>query len=657
MVLCAATLFLYWPALRYPLHFDDLEFFAAPDRIRRATFALDPRWVTYATFYLTSLFAKGDWFWYRLGNVVLHALTAWLLFHFFQRLFTIMLDDVRRQPSPRWLAAAGALLFALHPIAVYDVVYVTQRSTLMATLLSVAALTCYLEGLERRRAAWFAGAAVCYVLAVFSKEHSIMLPGVAAVLTVVVRPSSLATFKTWLVPAGALVLIVGGVALWQRHNVFGIAYEFYGADMLAQLSRAHGAPGVEAHPFALSTMTQGFLFFKYLLLWIVPNVGWMSVDMREPFAERFFIWPQTVGFVAFIAYPLCAWLLLRRGRGTSALAGFGLLAPWILFLPELSTVRIEQIFVLYRSYLWMWALIALLPALGSAMRPAWRNTSVAAACLVLALLARNRIATFESHFALWDDAVRHRSDRTAVGVDRAYVNRGTALAEMGRPSDALADYDKAITINPEIAGTYVNRGGMDSALGRHTEAIADFDAALRLDNNLPSAYVNRGVEYLRLGRLDEAAADLTKAIELNPRHAGALANRGLVYIRAGRLPEALRDLDASIALKADDADSRLWRGVVELRLERSDAALADFTGAIALDPTAANAYGNRGALHLDAGRVAEAVTDLSRAIALNPRYANAYVNRAEAYRRLARDEEARRDLAAACRLGVQDACR
>src|SRR5437868_14304006 len=78
--LCAATLFLYWPALRYPLHFDDLELFGAPDKIRRATFALDPRWVTHATFYLTSLFAKDDWFWYRLGNIVLHALTACLLF-------------------------------------------------------------------------------------------------------------------------------------------------------------------------------------------------------------------------------------------------------------------------------------------------------------------------------------------------------------------------------------------------------------------------------------------------------------------------------------------------------------------------------------------------------------------------------------------------
>src|SRR5439155_18537206 len=125
---------------------------------------------------------------------------------------------------------------------------------------------------------------------------------------------------------------VGAAAVWQRHNVFGIPYEFYGPQMLAQLSRAHAAPSVEAHPLALSAMTQSMLFFKYLLLWIVPNVAWMSVDMREPFAEHLFVWPHTIGFVAFVAYPALAWLLLRKGRGSAALAGFGLLAPWILFL-------------------------------------------------------------------------------------------------------------------------------------------------------------------------------------------------------------------------------------------------------------------------------------------------------------------------------------
>lgn len=172
--------------------------------------------------------------------------------------------------------------------------------------------------------------------------------------------------------------------------------------MLSQLSEHQQGLNIE-NAYPLSVITQGFLFFKYLLLWVVPYTGWMSVDIRQSFATHFLSWPELAGFIAFLAYPaVAARFLLKRGR--QGLIGFGMLFPWILFLTELSSVRIQEPFVLYRSYLWMSGLpVALLPFLATTPRKT-AVTLLSALCLVIAALAWNRLDSFSDNLKLWSDA-------------------------------------------------------------------------------------------------------------------------------------------------------------------------------------------------------------------------------------------------------------
>ena len=123
-----------------------------------------------------------------------------------------------------------------------------------------------------------------------------------------------------------------------------------------------------------------------------------------------------------------------------------------------------------------------------------------------------------------DEAIRLKP-----GFVEAYVNRGNAKNSLGRPEDAIADYDQAIRLNPDLASvTYFNRACAKSKLGRYEDAIADYDRAIRMKPDLVEAYRNRGATNATLNRNEDAIADYDRAIELDPDNAEAYFNRGAV---------------------------------------------------------------------------------------------------------------------------------
>ncbi|MBI5428937.1 MAG: tetratricopeptide repeat protein, partial [Nitrosomonadales bacterium] len=467
----------------------------------------------YATLSWTVGWFGLDVFKLRLGNVLLHAANAIALFFLLRRLFRVTLADDPAAGRPAWTGFAflGALLFALHPVAVYDVVYLIQRSTLMATLFVLLMLILYLEGLLRGGWAWMVGAALCYFAAVLSKEHSVMAPGVAIALTLLIRKPSAALLKQT-APYYILILIASVTALvvLRARGILGQAYEPHGLIMLEQFARTHGLAGLADLPnlHLLSILTQSALFFKYLGLWLLPNPGWMSVDMREPFALSL-LGAQTLGFAAFLAYCCAAvWLLLERGR--AGLLGFALLFPGIMFLTEFSAVRIQEPFVLYRSYLWMPGLLAALPLAVGGLKPARAFALLGILCLALVPLTLNRLHTFSSPLLLWDDAeklVRGKPD--AIDAARIYINRGGELGKLRRYEAAIADFNKAIALSPlENSLTYRNRAAAYYYLGKYQESLHDYDRAIELQPKHPDAYSGRALTYRALGDFAKAHEDI-----------------------------------------------------------------------------------------------------------------------------------------------------
>ncbi|MDH4284117.1 MAG: tetratricopeptide repeat protein [Gallionellaceae bacterium] len=676
LILMAAIVLLYGYSLWNPLVFDDKPFFteATLKNYGTSLFRFDFRWFSYASFGWTYDLFGLNWFWYRAGNLALHALTCIILFVFFQRLMASTVQSAQPGLQSSWPAFFAVIIFALHPVAVYGVAYLVERSIIMATLFGVASLICYLEGLNRGKTSWFIGSAVCYFLAVFSKEHSVMIPAVAAALTLLLhKPSFSIVKKVWL--PFLLYAAIGLLIILRSKGVLGTPYEPFAAEMLAQMSDRQADIKIEnAH--ALSAITQGYLFFKYLLLWAIPYTGWMSVDIRQPFAAQIMSWPELAGFVAFLAYPLLALRLLLKG-GRIGLLGFALLSPWLLFLTELSSVRIQEPFVLYRSYLWMSVLPLALLAFMDLMPKKAVPVLFSVLALIVAALAWNRLDTFSSNLKLWSDVIVKNQDEKLLGVERGYNNRGFAHLEaeqlqeaqsdfnkaivlnprypeghlnianmnfrQGRIEEAVQGYNKAISFRPNYSEAYLNRGVAYLQAGRHTEAISDFDRILQINSRNEDAYLNRGITYMRLGKTQEALDDIGEAIKLNPKMANAYMNRGILDAMRGRAEFALADVNKAISLDPKNAEIYFNRGIIHGAIGRHQEALQDYSKAIELNPNSADAYVNRGGLYMAANRLPEAITEFNQAIKINPNQENAYLNRGSAFAAQSRFQDALSD--------------
>lgn len=550
VLLILAVFALYSGSLHAPLVFDDLDFFENPNKIAKYGhfyFGFDLRWLTNATFSWTLNWFGLDIFWLRLGNVILHAANAITLFFLLRRLFQASLadeaDSFAKAPSLTWLAFFGALLFALHPVTVYGVAYLVERSILMADLFVLLMLLTYLEGILRGKWQWMIASVLFYFAAVFSKEHSITAPGVALALTFLIRKPSTALLRQ-LTPYYIFYALITVILLLIVKGMLGHPYEPNAIGMLELSAKKQGLTEFP-NSFMLSILTQSSLFFKYLWLWLLPNPAWMSVDMREPFAMSFLSWPYTLGFIAFLAYlGLAIWLLLKRG--CMGLLGFALLFPWIMFLTEFSTVRIQEPFVLYRSYLWMPGLFAALPVVfkwllppivgsAGATGPASihsngpmekvravaghepNRTSLILLCslsLMLIPLTLNRLQTFSSVLLLWNDAEKLVHNKTGIfGIERIYYNRGTELGQLKRYEEAIADFSKAISIYP-FDFAYGNRATAYFFLGKYQEALQDFDRAIALNPDNANSYYGRAMTYRAIGNFTAAQNDAKKSCDL-----------------------------------------------------------------------------------------------------------------------------------------------
>lgn len=121
----------------------------------------------------------------------------------------------------------------------------------------------------------------------------------------------------------------------------------------------------------------------------------------------------------------------------------------------------------------------------------------------------------------------------------AYHKRGIAYASRNDFSHAEADFSRALELNPWLVGAYNNRGFLYDYSGEYDKSIADYTQALKINPNYAQAYYNRALAYDYKGNLDQSIADYKKAVEINPRFVNAYFNMAAVCEKAGRIKEAI----------------------------------------------------------------------------------------------------------------------
>ncbi|MCL4764720.1 MAG: tetratricopeptide repeat protein [Hyphomicrobiaceae bacterium] len=174
-----------------------------------------------------------------------------------------------------------------------------------------------------------------------------------------------------------------------------------------------------------------------------------------------------------------------------------------------------------------------------------------------------------------------------VGIARAddfeQCRRAETMVELRLKSctNVIGDTSRLGEIRAEA---YLNRGNAHEELGRPADAIEDYTQGLKLNPEYRALYHRRGLAYDREGKTDLAIADFSEAIRLDPKDTEALVYRGLSHAALGDHVKAIPDFDAALAEDPDDAAVLTIRGESREAIGDRDRAIGDFRRALELDP-------------------------------------------------------------------------
>jgi tetratricopeptide (TPR) repeat protein len=190
--------------------------------------------------------------------------------------------------------------------------------------------------------------------------------------------------------------------------------------------------------------------------------------------------------------------------------------------------------------------------------------------------------------------------------------------------------------DPAAADRFFQSGTQQAKQGRNSQAIAELNQAIQLNPNDPNLYLNRGVTHYQEGNLTAALEDYNQALKLNPNFAEALSNRSQVYVAQQRYDEAINDASRAIQLNPNLTEAYLNRGNAYFGKNNLDGATQDYQKVLQLKPDPANqskAYNNLGNVNAAQKQLDTAITNYDQAILLVRGYADAFFNRALALAR------------------------
>ncbi len=183
--------------------------------------------------------------------------------------------------------------------------------------------------------------------------------------------------------------------------------------------------------------------------------------------------------------------------------------------------------------------------------------------------------------SLESDRANELNDDPAV-----HIERGLTYLNQGQFEWAIAEYDKAIELDPNLAEAYVRRAFVHKVLGQYEQAMADYDKAIELSPNNAMYYNDRGFAYAEQEQHEQAIRDYDKAIELGPNHPNidyAYNNRGFAYGNLEKYDQALHDFERAITLNRDNAWIFYNRGLIYLKMGKSTMAIADLELSLQLE--------------------------------------------------------------------------
>ena len=232
--------------------------------------------------------------------------------------------------------------------------------------------------------------------------------------------------------------------------------------------------------------------------------------------------------------------------------------------------------------------------------------------------AAPRVTALPHDLATWlfDRAILSYTQLIEFNQDsESYNGRAAAYYDKGDFDHAVADYNKAILLNPKNGALYRNRGLAYSAKRDFENAIADYGQAIALEPSFAFLYYNnRGQVYTAKEDYDHAISDLNQSIALNPNYVAAYISRGLAQYRRNDFDRAIADFDHALMLDDKNVEAYIDRGLSYYRKHDLNNTIADLTKAVTLNPKSVLGYYARGTVYLNNAEYDKAIDDFGRMI-------------------------------------------
>lgn len=558
---------------------------------------------------------------YHLVNLALHAASALLLWCLLVRLGI----------PGAWLAAA---IFAVHPVQVESVAWVSERKNTLSAVFFLAAAYAGIRFQESgdgwegpgatlapapRRRGWYALCAALFLCAVLAKSATCLLPVVLALLLWWKTGRVTARSLSPLLPLALLGVAAGLNTAWlEQHHV--------------------GAAGsVFSHSVAEKALIAGRASWFYLGKLLLPT-------------GICFIYPQwrieAADVVAYL-YPAATLATLGTLWGMRDKTGRGPLAAALYFgvmlFPALGFFKVYFMRYSYvQDHFQYLACIGPLTLFGAGVARAntlvarrflpqrreggWRAAGpalAAAAALVillpLGMLARDRTRVYRDSEMLWRDTLA-----TNPAAWMAHNNLGVILLGRGRTAEAASHFRASLQVRPDLAESWVNLGDALMAGNETPRALEQYRKAMELAPGLPMAHVGLGAALEREGRQREAEEQFAEALRLDPASADAGRHLARLRLRAGEAGRAALLLERLLQRDPSQAGTHTLYGEVLATRGQFRDAERHYREAIRLSPDDAEAHLGLGALLAAQGDLAAAAASLFRAAGLKPSLAEAH---------------------------------
>lgn len=529
---------------------------------------------------------------YHWLNLLLHLANTALVFFF-----------VRRLSKDRfWTTAATALFFGIHPMHVESVAWIAERKDVLYSFFYLLGLLAYLRFLDSKKWLWLIPVFVAFILSIASKPAAIIFPLTLLLLDWYRRRRFTPLVLLEKAPFFAVSAAAAFLTLHAQQLVGAtkIQWSFFEKTLFASYG---------------TVMYVVKFFLPIRLSAVYPYIHYEGSNQGQ--GAEF--------YVAFAALLLSIPILVYLCRKSRAVL-FGLLFFLINIALVLQFATVGQAVMAERyTYLpyigivfalawWLDARPEESPVLG------WVKPIVATILVLLVSIAAaitwTRCDVWQNSLTLWNDTIAKFPGK----IYDAYAHRGNYYRERGEYRLAVADFDQAITINPNVARGWNYKGMALAQTNQLDSAAVCFERALAIDPRFASALSNRGGIKLSRGDAAGAVEDLTRALERDPRIWGAWTNRALAYQLLGEHERSIADLRRALQLKPTNPDNYVYIhaiGVELAALGRHAEAVREFDLAIrsapAGDPRLGVYFANRSRSRSALGDVAGARSDADEA--------------------------------------------